>query len=156
MLCHCVADLSFPAKRSHHFTIHHPCNVQARCYGKSHITVTITSLVHLYLIDPCNTRNFWMQLSYSTSACPSPIFDTCYHGFLSIVDCACVCRTFGGYARGFFNNKNYWAEELEKLKGALTRDGKKFDSENFYTTAYDSPYKFYDRHNEVWLTKIEE
>jgi len=65
-------------------------------------------------------------------------------------------RTFGGYARGFFNNKNYWAEELDKLKASLTQDGKKFDNTNFYTTAYDAPFKFYDRHNEVWVTKIED
>lgn len=66
------------------------------------------------------------------------------------------CRTFGGYAKGFFGNKNYWKTELESLKSALTRDGKKFDSENFYTIGYDSPYKFYDRHNEVWVSKVED
>lgn len=63
-------------------------------------------------------------------------------------------RTFGGFANTNGGSGNSWETELFKLQAALERDGQTFDRRNFFTAAYDAPYKTCDRHNEIWLTKV--
>ncbi|XP_069464183.1 heme-binding protein 2 isoform X2 [Ambystoma mexicanum] len=61
-----------------------------------------------------------------------------------------VCvRTFGGFTNATKNQ-----EQLLELGASLKRDGKVFDERVYYTAGYDSPFKMFNRCNEVWLIKI--
>ncbi|KAM9316004.1 heme-binding protein 2 [Gastrophryne carolinensis] len=55
-------------------------------------------------------------------------------------------RSFGGFTSGEKNR-----EEILQLSESLRRDGKLFDESVYYTAGYDSPFKLFNRHNEVWL-----
>ena len=56
-------------------------------------------------------------------------------------------RVFGGRA----SDKHY-IEEAEKLVKALG-DTTDYHQEFYYTAGYDSPYKLFNRRNEVWFIK---
>ncbi|XP_078503181.1 heme-binding protein 2 [Lissotriton helveticus] len=61
-----------------------------------------------------------------------------------------VCvRSFGG-----FTNAEKNQEQLLELGASLKRDGKVFDERVYYTAGYDSPFKMFNRCNEVWLILI--
>ena len=55
-------------------------------------------------------------------------------------------RSFDGYATQEKNTEN-----LAILSEALERDDLKFVTGRYVTAGYDAPYKFWDRHNEVWI-----
>ena len=38
-----------------------------------------------------------------------------------------------------------------QMLAAAINDDSRYHKEYFYTAGYDSPYKWWDRHNEVWL-----
>jgi len=58
-------------------------------------------------------------------------------------------RSFGGWMK-FNEQKN-----KKKLKNALNKDGlgNSYRKDYYYTAGYDSPWKFLDRHNEIWFIK---
>uniref|UniRef100_A0A8D0L912 Heme-binding protein 2 n=1 Tax=Sphenodon punctatus TaxID=8508 RepID=A0A8D0L912_SPHPU len=57
-------------------------------------------------------------------------------------------RSFGGFASSTKNQ-----EAALALAESLKRDGKVFEDNVYYTAGYDSPFKLFNRHNEVWLIK---
>ncbi|XP_053566603.1 heme-binding protein 2 [Bombina bombina] len=61
------------------------------------------------------------------------------------------------YVRSFtgFTNAAKNQEQLLQLSEILKRDGKSFDENAYYTAGYDSPFKLFKRHNEVWLVAKE-
>ncbi|XP_064115885.1 heme-binding protein 2-like [Macrobrachium nipponense] len=63
-----------------------------------------------------------------------------------------AARRFGGFVK----RQEDWTEHMEALKANLKADSEQsFDFVNFYGATYDSPYKFKDRRNEVWLVKLQ-
>ncbi|KAJ1155813.1 hypothetical protein NDU88_008538 [Pleurodeles waltl] len=61
-----------------------------------------------------------------------------------------VCvRSFGGFTNAAKNQ-----EQLLELGASLKRDGSVFDERVYYTAGYDSPFKMFNRCNEVWLIKM--
>lgn len=65
--------------------------------------------------------------------------------------CVCVCvypRTYGGFA-----NEKSKREELQKLMESLRREGVPFVDKPFYAVGYDSPFKLFNRRNEVWVLR---
>jgi len=42
---------------------------------------------------------------------------------------------------------------MAALKSALDSVDKRYVSTSFYTASYNSPWDFFNRHNEVWLIK---
>jgi len=46
-----------------------------------------------------------------------------------------------------------WTNEFAALSGILTSAGESFTTEPFWRAGYDSPMKFWDRRNEVWVSK---
>jgi len=58
-------------------------------------------------------------------------------------------RTFGGYP-----SEATWRAEAEALKAKLTEMGLTFDASSYYTVAYDAPFKWGNRRNEVWFKKL--
>lgn len=54
--------------------------------------------------------------------------------------------SFGGY-----ENDKKVQEHTEALVKNLERDGKDYVKEYTFTAGYDPPYRFFGRHNEVWL-----
>jgi len=60
-----------------------------------------------------------------------------------------IVRAFGGYA----NSKDFIREAMA-LEEAIG-DSYKFVREYYYTAGYDSPYKFWDRRNEVAFVLLE-
>jgi len=55
-------------------------------------------------------------------------------------------KYFGGFAK-----KEVWLENALALGDALTKDGKKFNKDHFFSAGYDSPFKLFNRHNEIWF-----
>ncbi|KAM8946402.1 heme-binding protein 2 [Pelodytes ibericus] len=55
-------------------------------------------------------------------------------------------RCFGGFTSEAKNR-----EQLLQLSESLKRDEKSFEENIYYTAGYDSPFKLFNRHNEVWL-----
>ncbi|XP_075453938.1 heme-binding protein 2 isoform X1 [Ascaphus truei] len=53
-------------------------------------------------------------------------------------------RSFGGFTNAAKNQ-----EQLLQLSESLKRDGKLFDENVYYTAGYDSPFKLFNRHNEI-------
>lgn len=58
-----------------------------------------------------------------------------------------LTRKFGGYA----TSDSVWLRETAALKAILTAAGKEVRSDLMYWNAYDAPFKFWNRRNEVWL-----
>jgi len=54
-----------------------------------------------------------------------------------------------------YMNENAWKTETKALKDILTTAGKSFTSDHTWNVGYDSPMKFWDRRNEVWVQKTE-
>lgn len=57
-------------------------------------------------------------------------------------------RTYGGFA-----NEKSKRDELQKLMESLRRDGAPFVEKPFYSVGYDSPFKLFNRRNEVWVLR---
>lgn len=55
-------------------------------------------------------------------------------------------RSFGGYVRDI----KEWIKETIKL-GQAIGDTSKYHTEFSYTAGYDSPFRFLNRHNEIWF-----
>lgn len=56
-----------------------------------------------------------------------------------------LVHTFGGYAM----MDSTWKREAEKFKNKLKKTSKSINFSEFYTAGYDSPWKFWNRTNEV-------
>ncbi|XP_064077489.1 heme-binding protein 1-like [Macrobrachium nipponense] len=59
-------------------------------------------------------------------------------------------RKFGGYA----TTETTWLEEADSLRAVLKEAGEETRSDIMYWNAYNSPVKFWNRRNEVWLLKV--
>lgn len=57
-------------------------------------------------------------------------------------------RSFGGFA-----SPEKYAEEAQALARILKSAGQSFHEDFYYTAGYDSPFKLFNRHNEVWYFK---
>lgn len=55
-------------------------------------------------------------------------------------------RSFGGYVRDIKD----WIKEAIKL-GQAIGDTSKYHTKFSYTAGYDSPFRFLNRHNEIWF-----
>ena len=53
---------------------------------------------------------------------------------------------------GFASTRDYTKKKAELLT-QLSSDAKSYNSEMMIMAGYDSPFKFFDRKNEVWLRK---
>ncbi|XP_069497209.1 heme-binding protein 2-like [Ambystoma mexicanum] len=63
---------------------------------------------------------------------------------------AIFVRSFSGFTSVEKNT-----EEAQRLAQSLVRDGQCFHEDFYYTAGYDSPFKLFNRHNEVWYFKKE-
>uniref|UniRef100_A0A8C0QLS8 Heme-binding protein 2 n=1 Tax=Chelonoidis abingdonii TaxID=106734 RepID=A0A8C0QLS8_CHEAB len=61
---------------------------------------------------------------------------------------AIFVRSFGGFA-----SPEKYAEEAQALARILKNVGQSFHEDFYYTAGYDSPFKLFNRHNEVWYFK---
>ncbi|XP_006139423.1 heme-binding protein 2-like [Pelodiscus sinensis] len=61
---------------------------------------------------------------------------------------AIFVRSFGGFA-----SPEKYAEEAQALSRILKKAGQSFHEDFYYTAGYDSPFKLFNRHNEVWYFK---
>ncbi|XP_071517243.1 heme-binding protein 1-like [Panulirus ornatus] len=64
-------------------------------------------------------------------------------------DTTVFTRKFGGYAQ----DEDTWNKEAEDLSEVLTEAGKSFTRNLVFWNAYDPPFKFWKRRNEVWLVR---
>jgi len=60
-------------------------------------------------------------------------------------------RRFGGYAL----THNHWEQERKALEADLVYDSHKYQQGQYYTAAYDHPWKLHHRRNEVWMQCLE-
>ncbi|KAG7167952.1 Heme-binding protein 1-like 2 [Homarus americanus] len=60
-----------------------------------------------------------------------------------------LTRRLGGYA----TDETTWNTETEKLTSIITAAGEHVIPNHVFWNAYDPPFKFWNRRNEVWLVK---
>ncbi|KAL3853410.1 hypothetical protein ACJMK2_016950 [Sinanodonta woodiana] len=54
---------------------------------------------------------------------------------------------------GFTPSEESWTKQAEALYNALSNKGLTFETDFYYTAGYDSPFKIFYRHNEIWFLK---
>jgi len=64
-------------------------------------------------------------------------------------DCYYV-RSFGGWVMSFGNKI---MDEEKKIHAALKKNNLNFEARKTMTAGYDSPFRLFNRHNEVWVAK---
>ena len=67
-------------------------------------------------------------------------------GIVELPAITAYVQSFGGYMRD-----EQVKDNIEKLRTELDKDGKSYVTDFYFAAGYDSPYRFLDRHNEVWL-----
>ncbi|XP_068728634.1 heme-binding protein 2-like isoform X1 [Montipora capricornis] len=95
------------------------------------------------------TINFFVPFKYQGN----PIEPSSKDVFISTLKKFCAYVTsYGGYSDSKAVQKN-----AEDLKNALIKDGLggTFVKEVYFYAGYDSPFRVFDRHNEVWFIKKE-
>ena len=60
-------------------------------------------------------------------------------------------RKYGVISYSGFNNKKKQEEHLSKLSTYLLENNYKFNENYYFVAGYDSPFKLFFRHNEVWI-----
>jgi len=88
------------------------------------------------------TMSFYIPYSIQSNA-PAPTEATVF--LESVPETSVYVRSYPGYTTEEDVMNNVMA--LSQAVG----DSTKFHREFFYRSGYDSPYKWWDRHNEVWL-----
>ncbi|XP_029192598.2 heme-binding protein 2-like isoform X2 [Acropora millepora] len=93
------------------------------------------------------TVNFFVPFKYQDN----PVEPTSKSVFISSLKKFCAyVKSYGGYS-----NIKLIQENTEKLSEALVKAGlgDTFVKEVFFYAGYDSPFRVFDRHNEVWFIK---
>ncbi|KAK3579352.1 hypothetical protein CHS0354_029645 [Potamilus streckersoni] len=54
---------------------------------------------------------------------------------------------------GFTPSEERWTTQAEALYRALSKKGHSFETEYYFTAGYDSPFRIFNRHNEIWFLK---
>jgi hypothetical protein len=91
--------------------------------------------------------SFYLGKKFQNGDAPSPIGENTYIEKVPFKKVAII--SYGGYT-----SKEKELEHLKKLGDFLTNKGYKFSTDNYFTAGYDSPFKFWFRHNEVWVELI--
>jgi len=88
------------------------------------------------------TRSFYIPYSVQASP-PKPSAQDVF--LESRPEITVFVRSFSGYSTVDAHLSNL------QIMSAAINDDSRYHREYFYTVGYDSPYKWWDRHNEVWL-----
>ena len=97
--------------------------------------------------DTLGKMSFYLGKKFQNGDAPSPIGEGTYIEKVPFKRVGII--SYGGYT-----SKEKELENLKKLGDFLTSKGYKFLTENYFTAGYDSPFKFWFRHNEVWVELI--
>ena len=89
------------------------------------------------------TTLFFVPFAYqsNTSVPTNPAL-----GIVELPAITAYVKSFGGYMRN-----EQVKENIEKLRTELDNNGQAYVTDFYFAAGYDSPYRFLDRHNEVWL-----
>lgn len=89
------------------------------------------------------TTLFFVPFAYqsNTSVPTNPAL-----GIVELPGITAYVKSFGGYMHDGEEKEN-----IEKLRTELGQDGHAYNTDFYFAAGYDSPYRFLDRHNEVWL-----
>jgi hypothetical protein len=63
-------------------------------------------------------------------------------------------KRYGVISYSGYSNKSVQEENLRKLGNYLAKNEVKFNSNYYFFAGYDSPFTFFNRHNEVWVELI--
>jgi len=119
--------------------------------GNNKISMTIPVTMAVKEIDDEMevTMSFFVPKKFQSET-PAPTGDGVYTETRKEFDA--YVRTFGGKAYS-----KDWKNEFANLKSDLKADGideNQFDmNSGFYAVSYDSPFKLFFRHNEVWIKR---
>ncbi|XP_072176595.1 heme-binding protein 2-like isoform X2 [Diadema setosum] len=91
------------------------------------------------------TMSFYMQREFSENP-PNPTESDVFIKRLPAM--TVFVKTFGGNA-----SEETYLEEMKKFIPVLERDGHQLRDDIFYFAGYDSPFKLFNRTNEVWVVK---
>ena len=94
---------------------------------------------------PACENNFTMSFFISSSLHdpPQPSDESVY--FTTLPQQRVFVRSYGGFA-----TKSSTLQNAIDLGNSLAKKDKRFQKDFFYSAGYDSPFKIFERHNEVW------
>jgi hypothetical protein len=94
--------------------------------------------------DQVYSMSFYLGYKYHTETPPQPEESSVYINKISSRKFAII------YYSGYSNQKDQ-EENLRKLGNFLVQKNIGFSNEQYYYAGYDAPYKFWSRHNEIWV-----
>lgn len=110
----------------------------------SPVVRTISAKMPFTSDEKMGKMSFYLGSKYQNGDAPTPNGENCYIEKVP-------CRKFGIISFGGYTNKEKEMEHLKKLADFLNAKSYKFSTDNYFTAGYDSPFKFWFRHNEVWV-----
>jgi len=118
---------------------------------KVSMTIPVTMNISEQTNETQVVMSFYLPEKYQDSP-PEPTGEGVYTESRDEMDV--YVRTFGGRAHG-----KEWTREIDNLKSDLKKDGVTDESlnlESYYAVGYDSPFRIFNRRNEVWIKKNKE
>ena len=97
--------------------------------------------------DQVFSMSFYSGYKYQTESPPVAEDATVYFNKISSKKFATI--SYSGYS-----NQKDKEENFRKLGNLLNEENIKFNNAQYYYAGYDSPYKFWNRHNEIWVELI--
>eukprot|EP00929_Paragymnodinium_shiwhaense_P037399 TRINITY_DN19934_c0_g1_i1.p1 TRINITY_DN19934_c0_g1~~TRINITY_DN19934_c0_g1_i1.p1 ORF type:complete len:237 (-),score=24.70 TRINITY_DN19934_c0_g1_i1:369-1079(-) len=94
-----------------------------------------------------NVTHFMMPYDYQDqplSSMPQPTDPDCFLTSTPAMDVAVV--SYGGYS-----SDSDVLQNAARLRSALLAKGANADFSHFFAAGYDSPFRFFNRHNEIWF-----
>ncbi len=94
--------------------------------------------------DQVYSMSFYLGNKYQIETPPQPEESSVYINTIS-------SRKFAIISYSGYSNQKDQEENLRKLGNFLVKNNIKFSSENYFYAGYNSPFKFWNRHNEIWV-----
>jgi hypothetical protein len=94
--------------------------------------------------DQVFSMSFYAGYKYQSETPPVAEDATVYFNKIS-------SRKFATISYSGYSSQKDQEENLRKLGNLLNQKNIRFNNEQYYYAGYDSPFKFWSRHNEIWV-----
>lgn len=108
------------------------------------VLVKINSKIPFSDSDVIGTMSFYLGYKYENEAAPEPEDSNAYLFTLEPKKYAVI--SYGGYSK-----QKDQEENLRTLGSYLEQNNYNFVKDYYFYAGYDSPFRFFGRHNEVWV-----
>ncbi|MBN3320328.1 HEBP2 protein, partial [Atractosteus spatula] len=108
------------------------------------MTAPVAVVVHPSTIDG-NLKNISVSFFVPAKSIPPKPKDLTIHE-LNLTGSTVYVRSFGGFAL-----ESDWTDNAQALEADLKAAGISYDPVSYVAAGYDSPFRLFNRHNEVWF-----